>query len=67
MTNNTEINKLTYEQSFEELQTLITALEEGEMPLEETLKLYERGQALFTRCQELLEQAELKVQELDQK
>jgi exodeoxyribonuclease VII small subunit len=66
MTNKTGIDKLTYEQAFEELQTLITALEEGEKPLEETLELYQRGQALFTRCQELLEQAELKVQELDQ-
>lgn len=60
-----KIEELSYEQAFEQLQTLIEALESGEKPLEETLALYERGQALYQRCLELLEKAELKVQQLD--
>lgn len=57
--------ELSYEQAFEQLQTLIGELESGEKPLEETLALYERGQALYQRCLELLEKAELKIQQLD--
>lgn len=58
------VDKLTYEQAFEELQTVIASLEAGEKPLDEALALFERGQALYQRCNELLDQAELKVQQL---
>jgi exodeoxyribonuclease VII small subunit len=56
--------KLDYEQAFEELETLVERLESGELALEESLALFERGQALAARCSELLEQAELKLRQL---
>jgi exodeoxyribonuclease VII small subunit len=56
--------KLNYEQAFEELEALVERLESGELALEESLALFERGQALAARCSELLEQAELKLREL---
>ena len=56
--------KLNYEQAFEELEALVERLESGELALEESLALFERGQALSARCSELLEQAELKLREL---
>lgn len=64
---NKELNldALSYEQAFEELKTVIDQLEAGDKPLEETLSLYERGQTLFRHCTTLLEQAELKVQQLN--
>lgn len=64
---NKELNldALSYEQAFEELKTVIDQLEAGDKPLEETLALYERGQTLFRHCTTLLEQAELKVQQLN--
>ena len=58
------IDGLTYEEAFAELETIVTALESGEHPLEESMSLFERSQALTRRCVELLDQAELKVQEL---
>jgi exodeoxyribonuclease VII small subunit len=64
MSKNTDISTLSYEQAFEELQNLIETLESGEKPLEETLKLYERGQTLYQHCQKLLEEAELKLKTL---
>ena len=64
MSETADITKLNYEQAFEELQTVISTLESGDKPLEETLKLYERGQALYQHCQKLLEEAELKVETL---
>ena len=58
------IEVLTYEEAFAELETIVAALESGEHPLEESMSLFERSQALTRRCVELLDQAELKVQEL---
>jgi exodeoxyribonuclease VII small subunit len=55
---------LNYEQAFEELEALVERLESGELALEESLALFERGQALAARCSELLEQAELKLRKL---
>ena len=56
--------ELNYEQAFEELEALVERLESGELALEESLALFERGQALSARCSELLEQAELKLRQL---
>ncbi len=56
--------EMTYEQAFEELQEIVGSLESGKMPLDEALKLFERGQALSDRCGALLEQAELRLRQL---
>lgn len=57
-------DELPYEQAFHELEKLVTALESEELPLEEALKLFERGQTLAARCSYLLEQAELRLRQL---
>lgn len=56
-----DIDQLTYEQSFAELEELVGRLESGEIDLDEAVKLFERGQALAQHCQHLLENADLKV------
>ncbi len=56
--------ELTFEQAFRELEGVVQKLESGELPLEQSLELFERGQALAARCTELLEQAELKLKVL---
>jgi exodeoxyribonuclease VII small subunit len=58
------IEALTYEEAFAELETIVAALESGEHPLEESMSLFERGQALTKRCAELLDKAELRVHAL---
>ncbi len=58
------IEKMTYEEASTELETVVAALEMEGRPLEESLALFERGQALVKRCAALLEQAELKVRQL---
>lgn len=50
-----------FEQSLDELEQLVTQLEEGDLSLDESLKSFERGVALFRSCQTALAQAELKV------
>jgi exodeoxyribonuclease VII small subunit len=58
------IENLNYEEAFAELEKIVAALESGERPLEESMSLFERGQALSKRCAALLDKAELKVKEL---
>jgi exodeoxyribonuclease VII small subunit len=58
------IDKLTYEEAYAELETVVSALESGEQSLEEALALFERGQGLTKHCAELLDKAELKIQKL---
>ena len=52
------VAELNYEQAFEELQEIVAALEEGAHTLDESLALFERGQALAQHCGQLLEQAD---------
>ena len=64
MAKETPVGELAYEKALEEFETIVAALESGEHPLDEALALFERGQALYQRCTELLDQAELKVKQL---
>lgn len=50
-----------FERSLDELESLVLKMEQGEMSLDDTLAAYERGVGLFRRCQQALEQAELRV------
>ena len=59
-----EIENLTFEQTFSELEETVRKLEAGGLTLEESLALFERGQALAAHCGTQLDQAELKVQQL---
>ena len=54
----------TYEQLYTQLQEVVARLEQGELPLDETLRLYEQGVRLAASCQRLLDGAELRVQAL---
>lgn len=53
-----------FEQSLDELEQLVTRMEESEMGLDDSLKSFERGVALYRNCQSALEQAELRVKQL---
>jgi len=55
------IEQLTYEQAYAELEQIVRMLEAGERSLDDSVRLYERGQALAQRCAALLDKAELKV------
>jgi len=58
------IEELTYEEALAELESIVTTLEDEQSQLEEALKLFERGQALASRCGVLLEAAQLKVKQV---
>ena len=58
------VEELTYEQAFNELEAIVNDLESQEHTLEAALQQFERGQALAARCTALLDQAELKVEQV---
>ena len=61
-----DIAGLSYEQAFAELEAIINGLEANQKTLEESIALYERGQALAQFCAGLLDQAELRVRQLSE-
>lgn len=60
-----DINELSFEKAYDELEEVIAKLESGEMSLEEAVALYERGRQLSAHCQTLLDKAELRIQKLN--
>ena len=64
----TEISaELSFEQAYAELEKIVEQLEQGDLPLEQSLALHARGQKLATHCGVKLEQAELQVRVLSDK
>jgi exodeoxyribonuclease VII small subunit len=59
-----DVETLPYDDAFAELQRVVTRLETGGESLEATIALYERAVALQRRCERLLTEAELRVQQL---
>ena len=64
MANNNDVAKLTFEKAIEELESIVTRLESGKVPLEESVTMYERGEALKKRCEDLLRAAEARVEKI---
>jgi exodeoxyribonuclease VII small subunit len=59
-----DVKKLSFERALEELETIVKRLEDGKVPLEESVTIYERGESLKRRCEELLRQAEARVDKI---
>ncbi len=62
--NNSDVQELSFERAIEELESIVKRLEEGKVPLEESVAIYERGEMLKRRCDELLRQAEARVEKI---
>ena len=62
--NNSEVGKMPFERAIEELESIVKQLEEGKVPLEKSVEIYERGELLKKRCEDLLKQAEARVEKI---
>lgn len=60
----TPVAEMSFEDAMRELETVVSRLETGDVPLEESIKLYERGAALKAYCQKKLAEAEEKVAQI---
>ena len=63
-TNLSLVEELSYEQALAELESIVASLEANRLSLEDSIALFERGQALTKHCIELLDKAELRVKKL---
>lgn len=59
----TSLELLTYEEAFAQLEDILERLEQGDLPLEESLLLFEQGAALASYCARKLDEAELRVRQ----
>lgn len=59
-----DIAKMSFEQAMGALEQVVSQLERGEVPLDQSIRLYERGAALKERCAKLLKEAEERVEKI---
>ena len=62
--NHADIKAMSFETALKELETIVGRLEKGDVALEESITIYERGEALKAHCDSLLKQAEARVEKL---
>lgn len=61
---NQDIKELSFEQALKELEGIVSRLERGDVALEESIAIYERGEALRGHCDRVLKQAEARIEKL---
>ena len=59
-----DIAALPFEAALKELESIVARLERGDVPLEESIEIYTRGEALKARCDTLLKQAEARIERI---
>jgi len=64
MSEQKKIEEMSFEEAIRELESVVTALDRGDVALEESISLYERGAALKARCEAKLKEAEEKVAQI---
>ena len=57
-----DINALNFEQAIKELTSIVEKIEQGEVPLQDSLNQYETGMTLITHCRTLLHDAEARIE-----
>ena len=62
--NQNDISKLSFEQAIKELTGIVGKIEQGEIPLADSLQQYERGMALIKHCQSILKSAEKRIEKI---
>ena len=59
-----DVAAMPFERALAELESIVDTLEKGQTPLDESIALYERGEALKKRCDELLRDAEMRIEKI---
>ena len=63
---NNSINKLSFEEAIKELTGIVGKIEQGEIPLQDSLSQYEKGMALIKHCREILQKAEKRIEKISE-
>ncbi|APG83706.1 exodeoxyribonuclease 7 small subunit XseB [Sinorhizobium americanum CCGM7] len=59
-----DVSALSFEQAVEELERIVSALERGDVALDKSIEIYERGEALKKHCETLLKAAEDRIEKI---
>ncbi len=59
-----DLSAMPFETALKELESIVAKLERGEVGLEESISIYERGEALKSHCEVLLKKAELRIEKV---
>ena len=62
-----DINKLGFEEAIKQLGSIVSRIEQGQIPLQRSLEQYEKGMALIKHCREILGKAEERIEKIAQK
>jgi len=61
-----DISKLSFEEAIKELTAIVARIEQGQIPLQDSIWQYEKGMALIKRCKEILEKAEKRIEKISE-
>jgi exodeoxyribonuclease VII small subunit len=64
MTDTTDIAAMSFEDALRSLEDVVRALESGDVPLDDSITLYERGEALRRHCQARLDAAQARIEKI---
>ena len=59
-----DLSKLSFEESIKELTNIVGKIEQGEIPLQDSLEQYEKGMILIKHCRDILQKAEKKIEKI---
>jgi exodeoxyribonuclease VII small subunit len=59
-----DIEKMTFEQAIQQLKGIVDRIEQGEIPLQDSLEQYEKGMALIKHCRDILQKAEKRIERI---
>ena len=63
---NNSIEKLNFEQAITELTNIVGKIEQGQIPLQDSIEQYEKGMALIKHCREILQKAEKRIEKISE-
>ena len=61
-----DISKLSFEEAIKELTSIVGKIEQGQIPLQDSLEQYERGMALIKHCRTILQKAEKRIEKISE-
>ena len=61
-----DIGKMSFEEAIKELTSIVSKIEQGQIPLQDSLEQYERGMALIKHCRGILRQAEKRIEKISE-
>ena len=61
---NQDVAEMSFEQAVEQLERIVDHLERGDVPLDKSIEIYERGEALKKHCEKLLNAAENRIEKI---